>query len=288
MQQEQIGMLLRVGGAAATVGVVACVHAAAKHMPLGQIMTLRAAVSGVLILAYGVAVADRADLLPKNWRPHLLRGGLACVAMALSYIAFAQLPVAQAQTLMFLAPLIAVPLAALRLRETLQPKVFAGLALGFLGTVLILGVSIDLGRAAIWGALCGIAAAFLVASIQITIRAMMATETAISTALSFTLIVAVVSTVSAVWGNWVWPQGAILWTILAAGLFGALNLVLFAESLARAPVSTLAPLDYTGLIWALLADWLIFAAQPTGQSLLGSALVTLGAVIVVVQRRPRA
>ncbi|WP_299673087.1 DMT family transporter [uncultured Roseobacter sp.] len=285
MQQEQLGKLLRIGGAAATVGVVACVHAAADLMPLGQIMAMRAAISGVLILIYGLLVTQKAGLWPNRWRPHLVRGALACLAMLLSYVAFARLPVAQAQTLMFLAPLIAVPLATVQLGETLSKAALIGLGFGFVGTLFILGVSADLGPHAMWGAVCGIAAAVLVATIQITIRAMMATETAISTALSFTLIVAVVSTASVLFGDWIWPQGEALWILLSAGVFGALNLVLFAESLARAPVSTLAPLDYTGLIWALLADWLIFAVQPGGLSLVGSVLVTVGALIVVLQRK---
>lgn len=283
MQPEQVAKLLRIGGAAATVGVVTSVHAAADLLPLGQFMALRATISGGLILAYGVLVMRRADLLPNRWQPHLFRGGLACVAMMLSYIAFARLPVAQAQTLMFLAPLIVVPLAALKLKERLTKPALLGLGLGFAGTLCILGLSFDLGAEATWGALCGIAAAFLIATIQITIRAMMSTETAISTALSFTVIVAVVSSVSALWGNWVWPRGEALWILFAAGVFGTLNLLLFAESLARAPVSMLAPLDYTGLIWALLADWLIFAVLPGGMGFVGSVLVTIGALIVVMQ-----
>lgn len=283
MQPEQVAKLLRIGGAAATVGVVTSVHAAADLLPLGRFMALRAAISGVLILAYGLLVTGRTDLLPNRWTAHLFRGGLACIAMLLSYISFARLPVAQAQTLMFLAPLIVVPLAAFKLKEKLAKRALFGLGLGFAGTVCILGLSFDLGHEAIWGALCGIAAAFLIATIQITIRAMMSTETAISTAISFTLIVAVVCSVSALWGNWIWPRGDALWILLAAGVFGALNLLLFAESLARAPVSTLVPLDYTGLIWALLADWLFFAVLPGGMGLVGSVLVTIGALIVVMQ-----
>lgn len=287
MQQETVAKLLRIAGAAATVGVATCVHAAAELMPLGQLMALRAAISGVLILIYGLLFRRHSDLWPNRWQPHLVRGGLACGAMLLSYIAFARLPVAQAQTLMFLVPLIVVPLAAFKLRERITNPALAGLGLGFAGTVCILGLSFDLGPEAIWGVVCGISAAFLIATIQITIRAMMSTETAISTALSFTVIVTFASNISALWGNWIWPQGDALWIVLAAGVFGALNLLLFAESLARAPVSTLAPLDYTGLIWALLADWLIFGVLPGGMGLIGSLLVTLGALIVVMQPRHR-
>ena len=62
MDQQQLGKLMRIGGAAATVGVVASVHAAAEHMPLGQVMAVRAMLSGVLILIYGLMfTAIRAD-----------------------------------------------------------------------------------------------------------------------------------------------------------------------------------------------------------------------------------
>lgn len=207
MEPVQLAKLLRIGGAAATVGVVTCVHAAADLMPMGQLMALRVAVSGGLILCYGMVVLRGVGLWPNHWRPHLIRGALACAAMLLSYISFARLPVAQAQTLMFLAPLIVVPLAAARLRERPRAPIMVGLTLGFVGTLLMLGVSFDLGPYAIWGAVCGIGAAFLIAVIQITIRAMMATETAISTAFSFTLIVAIVSSTSMMWSDWIPPRG---------------------------------------------------------------------------------
>ena len=252
-------------------------------MPLGQIMALRAFISGVLILLYGLTFKPPADLVPRRWAPHLVRGLLACCAMALSYIAFARLPVSQAQTLMYLAPLIVIPIATLRLKERLNPRILIGLALGFAGVLLILGLSFEAGASAAWGALCGVAAAALIAVIQVNVRAMTATETALSISFSFTVIVAAVTGLSIFWGNWVWPAGPLLWTILAAGVFGALNLVLFAESLARAPASAVAPLDYTGLIWALLVDWLIFAQIPGPLGVLGSVLITLAALVIVLK-----
>lgn len=285
MDQEQIGKLFRIGGAAATVGVASCVHAAVKLMPLGQIMAFRALISGVIILLYGLSFKPRTDLLPKRWRPHLIRGVLACCAMALSYVAVARLPITQAQTLSYLAPLIVLPLAMLRLGEGLSARLTIGLVLGFAGVLLILGLSFDAGTYTLWGAIAGIGAAVFVAIIQVNVRAMTATESAISIALSFTVIVAVVTGFSIFLGDWVWPKGVALWLMLAAGVFGALNLVLFAESLARAPASAVAPLDYTGLLWAVLVDWLIFAQVPGPLGILGSVLITLAALIVVFKPR---
>lgn len=285
MEQEQIGKLFRIGGAAATVGVAACVHAAADLMPLGQIMAFRALISGLLILLYGLRFKPRADLLPRHWRPHLVRGLLACCAMTLSYVAFARLPVSQAQTLMYLAPLIVGPMAMMRLGERLTARLVTGLVCGFAGVLMILGFSFGAGAHALWGALAGIAAAVFVAVIQVNVRAMTATETALSISLSFTVIVAAVTGLSLFFGNWIWPgrTGALI--LLAAGIFGALNLVLFAESLARAPVSAVAPLDYTGLVWAVLADLVIFAQIPGPLGILGSVLITLAALIVVLKPR---
>ncbi len=285
MEPEQLGKLLRIGGAAATVGVVSCVHAAAELMPLGQIMAFRALISGILILLYGLTFKRHADLLPKYWRPHLIRGLLACCAMVLSYIAFARLPVTQAQTLSFLAPLIVLPIAMIRLGERLTARLALGLLFGFGGVLLILGLSFETGPYAFWGAIAGIGAAVFVAIIQVNVRAMTVTETAISISLSFTVIVAVVTGLSVLLGDWVWPNGTGIALLIAAGIFGALNLVLFAESLARAPASAVAPLDYTGLIWALLVDFLIFAQTPGPLGILGSVLITTAALIIVLMPR---
>lgn len=282
VEQEQIGKLFRIGGAAATVGVASCVHAAAELMPLGQIMAFRALISGVLILIYGLSFKPHSDLLPRQWRPHLIRGMLACCAMTLSYIAFARLPVTQAQTLMYLAPLIVIPIAMMRLKERLNARLVLGLAFGFAGVLMILGFSFEAGPNALWGAFAGIAAAVFVALIQVNIRAMSTTESAISISLSFTVIVAGVTSLSLFFGDWVWPGTAEIVIMLAAGIFGALNLVLFAESLSRAPVSAVAPLDYTGLVWAILVDLLIFAQFPGPLGILGSVLITLAALIVVL------
>ena len=151
--------------------------------------------------------------------------------------------------------------------------------------LVVLGLSFELGPYALWGTICGIAAAVFIATIQVKIRSMMKTESAISTALSFTLIVTVVSALSYFWGDWIVPTGTALWILLAAGVFGALNLVLFAESLARAPASVVAPLDYTALVWALLVDLFIFAQMPDRLSIIGSVMITLGALIVVLKPR---
>jgi drug/metabolite transporter (DMT)-like permease len=184
------GQAFRIAGAAATVGLAACVHAAAETVPLTQIMALRAGISMLLILVYGLLTVPARTLLPVRYRPHLIRGALACVAMALTYIAFARLPVTQAQTLTYLAPGSGGALRDVALGRAVHVDHRCGAGAGvFGGVLLILGLTFDAGRAAFIGALAGVGAAVLIAVIQVTIRAMTATESALSIALSFTVIV---------------------------------------------------------------------------------------------------
>jgi drug/metabolite transporter (DMT)-like permease len=221
MTEEFVGKLFRICGAAATVGLGACVHVAAETVPLGQIMALRAGISMVLILVYGVLAVPVRTLLPVRYHPHLIRGALACVGMALTFTAYARLPVTQAQTLVYLAPVLIVPFAMWRLAERITWHNAVSLALGFSGVLMILGLTFDAGRAAFVGALAGVGAAVIIAVIQVKIREMTATESAISIALSFTVIVFGVASLSALGGGWVRPVGAAFWALAGAGVFGA-------------------------------------------------------------------
>ena len=56
--------------------------------------------------------------------------------------------------------------------------------------------------------------------------------------------------------------------LIASGVFGGLAHIAMTEAVACAPVSTLAPFEYTAMIWALLFDVLIFALWPELISLL--------------------
>jgi drug/metabolite transporter (DMT)-like permease len=284
MTQEFAGKLFRIAGAAATVGLAACVHAAAESVPITQIMAMRAGISMVLILAYGVLTVPARTLLPVRYRPHLIRGAIACVAMALTYIAFARLPVTQAQTLTYLAPVLVVPFAMWRLKERFTAATGAALVLGFAGVLLILGLTFDAGRAAFIGALGGTGRGG-------ADRGDPGDDPGDDGDGECAVHRAVVHG-DRVRGHEPVRAGRRLGDAARRGVLGAhgrggvrgAEPGLSGEALSRAPAATLAPLDYTGLIWALLVDWLIFSQVPGPLGILGSVLITAAALIVVLKR----
>ena len=48
----------------------------------------------------------------------------------------------------------------------------------------------------------------------------------------------------------------------------------------HAPVSVLAPFDYTGLIWGALLGWLIWREQPDPPVWIGAAIVALAGLYI--------
>jgi len=50
-------------------------------------------------------------------------------------------------------------------------------------------------------------------------------------------------------------------------------------------VSAVAPLRYTGLVWALLLGWVVFGEFPSGLTLLGAGLVVAAGLFTLLRER---
>ncbi|GIT92765.1 hypothetical protein JANAI62_29980 [Jannaschia pagri] len=280
---------LRLAAAALATGIGICVHGAAKTAPTGQVVLMRAALSLPWLLAYAALTAPVADWLPRDRAAHLRRGLLGGVVMTLNFYALGQLPVAHAQTLGYLAPVLSVPAAVLLLGERLTRQAVVAVAVGFAGMWAMLYTSVATpgwGWAELSGMIAGITAAAVMALLRVQIRAMTATEPTISIALSFAVITSVMGAGAVLVTGWT-PMTAELWAWLGgAGLFGAATHIAATEASARAPVTVLAPFDYTGLIFAVLLDFLLFAHLPGPWGWLGIVLIAVAGLIMV--RKPRA
>jgi drug/metabolite transporter (DMT)-like permease len=84
---------------------------------------------------------------------------------------------------------------------------------------------------------------------------------------------------------WTWPVGLDWGLLVLLGLLGALGHGLLVLAYARAPVSLLAPLSYTQLVWATLSGVLVFADWPDGWTLLGALVIAAGGILVALPDR---
>jgi len=71
------------------------------------------------------------------------------------------------------------------------------------------------------------------------------------------------------------------WLLLVSGgIAGAGAQILMTMSLRSAPVSVVAPFDYTQILWATLLGWAIWAVAPTLNTLAGAALISASGLYI--------
>jgi S-adenosylmethionine uptake transporter len=238
-------------------------------------------IGGIVFFALRAPRPSRAAM-----RIHLTRGVLSSVMGILFFWGLARVPLAQGIALSFVAPLIALYLAALILKEKIERRAILASLLGFAGVVVILSAQASerMGPEALRGALAILAAAALYAWNIILMRqqalAAKPIEIAFFTALVVTGCYLVVAPfIAAV------PPVAQLPAILGGAVLGFGSLMLLSWAYARAEAQHLAPVEYTAFVWAALFGMLFFA-EPVRPLTLSGALMIVAACLIAARRRP--
>ena len=267
----------------------AAIHEAAKVAPVGQLVFWRSFVALIPIVIYmGFRGQLGVSLRTKYPHKHLIRGLLGCAVMFFSFISLAYLSVGLATALSYLAPILSIVAAMVFLRERPGLVIFAGVALGFAGILLMLYPSL-MGAEVRDGTLIGVAAGVAMAATnalsRVQVKDLTRTDPPASIALSFAVICSLVGLATALFG-WAELDTHAFILLAGAGVLGGMGHVLMMEAVARAPVSLLAAYEYTGIIWAFLFDLALLGVALDAWSV-GGALVVVGAAALVAYGQGR-
>ena len=277
------GIVMRLGATAMFAVMGLCVRLAAAEAPVGQIMFFRSSFALFPILAYlWIRRQIPGGLRTRRLGGHIGRGLVGIGSMTFSFTSLAYLPLAYSTALSFIGPLLVVPAAMVFLRERPYPVVILASICGFFGVVLMLlpafsGASLD--RMAITGVVAGLCGAGTSAYSRVQIKQLTATEAPAAIAFYFALICTAASALTWFLG-WAEPSPQALLFLIGAGLMGGFAHILMTEAIAMAPASSLAPFEYTAMLWALLFDALVFATLPSLSGFFGAALI-VGAALTV-------
>lgn len=222
----------------------------------------------------------------KTNRPkaHLWRALIGLVAMGCSYFSITLLPLAEATTISFAAPVFATVLSAVFLMETVGWHRWGAVVIGFVGVLVVMqpqNSSLPLN-----GLIVALIAAFGVACVIVTIRQISRTERAMTTVFWFTLIAAISTgfVVPFFGTNHDWQGWAIMVSI---AMFGGIAQLLLTASLRVAPVVVVAPFDYIQLLWAVGLGWLIWSDMPTITTAFGAAIIIASGLYTLFRERRR-
>jgi drug/metabolite transporter (DMT)-like permease len=276
------GIALMCGGVSCMLGLDISAKWLLATYSMPQLVLLRCGFSALVIACYAWWQLGPAAFGTRRPAWHLLRSVLMTGSMFAFFYALPRMPLADVLTLVFTAPLIVTALSWPVLGEAVGPWRWGAVLAGFAGVLVVLRPGARLVDAA---ALLALGGSFLYALLSLTARRLSASESTVALSLYLFPLPTLVSLPLAIRG-WIAPS-AVDWLLFGAcGLFGGLAFVLITAAFRHAQAAMLVPFEYTGLVWAAAAGYLIWGEVPAVATWLGGGpIVTSGLFILYRETR---
>ena len=253
---------------------------------LAAVMVGRGVFGCAAVAGLALAEGDGRRLLPVRWRMVAVRSVLHAFVSITWYLAWQVVPLADTYAIGFTAPLLMTLLAVPMLGERLRWRRTLSTLAGFCGVLVMVRPGSSLWTPALLVMAPGLLA---MAVTRIMTRQLSTTET--PECIAFWLLAAhIPAGLLMVALGWPGLHAVAPGILLALALLGALNAAahwLLARAYALAPVSALAPYEYTTLIWGGIAGWLVFAEVPAPATLAGAAIVAAAGLYNLYRERVR-
>ncbi len=237
----------------------------------------------VIVLAAAGPKMGRELVVTRRPALMILRATLLVLTSIFFQTALKTLPLPEATAIAFMTPLIIALLAGPILGEKVKLKAWLATLAGFCGVLLIARPG---GTTSTVGVVLALACAFCFANYQLLTRKLSATEPAMRllfhTALVGTVLMALF--LPAYWFE-AWPSPLHALLIVSLGLTASIGHFLLIRAYHVTPASTVAPLLYSQIAWAMLLGAALFGHLPDPLTLAGMLCIGLSCLSLVWRRR---
>ena len=242
---------------------------------VGQVVLIRS-IGAFIVLGPMIANQGTGKLFQME-RPilQLLRVLATTVDTALFYAAVVYLPLADVMSFYMAGPIYVAALSHFLLGEKVGWRRWAAILVGFCGVLIILKPSsAAFSQSSLFALVGSVAFAF---AIILSRRLRGTSDTTLVTWQTIgTLLVGAVMTV----GAWKTPSALDFGAMLLLGIVSCSAHLMITRALKLAPASTLAPLHYSLLLWAVIFGLAFFGDVPGPRILIGSAIVVLAGLFI--------
>jgi len=239
-----------------------------------------------VLLGAGLALAGRLTLLKTRRLPaHARRAASGLFGMIFTYGAVLLLPLAEATTLGFTAPVFAVLIAIALFRERIGRYRWAAVAMGFAGVIVVMqpfsglhpGVTLA-------GVAVGLVAPFMVALISFQLQDLNTTENPWSIVFWFAALTTPVAALAMPFV--IAAHDPATWAIIMAmALVGVCAQMLLTTSLRFGSAAVILLMDYTALLWASVYGYTIFDRAAPASLWLGAPLIIAAGLLIAWRER---
>ncbi|MER8903830.1 DMT family transporter [Mesorhizobium sp. M0772] len=242
---------------------------------VGQVVLIRS-IGAFIVLGPMIANQGGGRLFQME-RPvlQILRVLATTVDTALFYAAVVYLPLADVMSFYMAGPIYVAALSHFLLGEKVGWRRWAAILVGFCGVLIILKPSsAAFSQSSLFALVGSIAFAF---AIILSRRLRGTSDTTLVTWQTIgTLLVGGVMTI----GAWQTPSALDFGAMLLLGIVSCSAHLMITRALKLAPASTLAPLHYSLLLWAVIFGLAFFGDVPGPRILIGSAIVVLAGLFI--------
>lgn len=278
-----VAMLLAVGFFSLMDAVMKVLVA---HYSAVQVAALRGLCALPLVLVWVAWMGEGRSLWRVRWPLHLLRGALS-IGMLIGFAwGLRSLPLAEAYTVFFVAPLMITLLSIPVLKERVPRSHWVAIGVGLAGVVVALRPTGE-GLLSL-GGLAVLASALAYAVSALAGRLLTRTDSSASLVFWTTVALVVGAGALAIPG-WQPLRPSDTPLLLALAVTGFLGQVAITEAFRHGQASVVAPFEYTALAWGIGLDWVLWRVWPDAATWVGGAIIVAsGLYLLRRERQPQA
>jgi drug/metabolite transporter (DMT)-like permease len=255
-----------------------------EGMPLSEILFFRGLMATILILPLVVLSGAHQEIaFLRNW-PVFWRTVAEIVAAATYLLALFHIPIANANTIAQVVPLMVTAAGAIFFGEAVGLRRWSAIVVGFIGVIIV--VRPGLAGFNAYG-LLAVAAAFFITLRDITTRLMPRGLSAILVALVTGAAVGLSAPPLALLlgETWVMPTLKGLGLIFAAVFFLIGGYLTAVDFMRHGDISVVAPFRYTAIIWAIIIGFIVWGEVPDWPMLIGTAIIAASGIYTFRRER---
>jgi drug/metabolite transporter (DMT)-like permease len=264
----------------------AIVKKVSGHYPTGQIVFCRNFFAFLPILLF---LWKTGGLAFRTSRPfgHLLRGVFGVTSMYCFFLSYKLLPLSDAVALSLSSPIFMTVMAIPLLGEKVGIRRWAAVGVGFVGVLIMTRPGAGVFQLA---ALVPLVAAVFYDLAMVTVRKLNQERTG-TVVFYFTLFaclagLATIPVGRPDWagyglGPWIWPGAGDLAVLVIIGTIGGVGQILLTTAFRSAPMSVVAPFDYTALVYAFILGYFCFDEVPDAYLITGALTVVASGIYIV-------